>query len=186
MKLNKILASMGAGCFFLILIKLGNYGYLDKYFNFMHSLSRSGNTTSISEYRPTYNKNEPIITDIKPVETSNTKNSIEQNLEQYVEINQKKLPMKNEDNTTIFDIYYKDLDIYMLIITPLERRNFDSEYKKLIAKDVCNDPDHTKFLDNDVSFTYKFFDLNFNMMFEYKINLDLCKEVNFSLKDGYL
>ena len=94
--------------------------------------------------------------------------------------------MKNEDNTTIFDIYYKDLDIYMLIITPLERRNFDSEYKKLIAKDVCNDPDHTKFLDNDVSFTYKFFDLNFNMMFEYKINLDLCKEVNFSLKDGYL
>ena len=77
MKLNKILASMGAGCFFLILIKLGNYGYLDKYFNFMHSLSRSGNTTSISEYRPTYNKNEPIITDIKPVETSNTKNSIE-------------------------------------------------------------------------------------------------------------
>lgn len=150
---------------FAALIK---FGFLDNYSKYMESYSVVKPTTfesTVSELP----KTEPAI----QVATI-TKEEIDLRLKKDIERLKSELPLQNEDKSTIIEVVLYGDQITYTVITPLHKSNFTEEYLASIIDSNCSDQDTKQYLSNGTKFLYKFYDLNMNNIYNFKMNLDSC------------
>jgi len=167
MKINNFLKKKPI-LFFLAIGALIKFGFLDNYSKYMENYNVVKPTTfesTVSELP----KTEPNI----QVATT-TKEEIDLKLKKDIERLKSELPLQNEDKSTIIDAVLYGDQITYTVITPLHKSNFTEEYLASIIDSNCSDQDTKQYLSNGTKFLYKFFDLNMNHIYNFKMNLDSC------------
>jgi len=171
MKINNFLKKKPV-LLFLAIGALIKFGILDNYFKYMESYSVV-KTTTFESTESELPKTEPEIQ-----VTTTTKEDINLKLKEDIERFKSELPLQNEDKSTIIDVVLYGHQVTYTVITPLHKSNFTEEYLASIIDSNCSDQDTNQYLSNGTKFLYKFFDLNMNHIYNFKMDLDSCDTLN--------